>query len=201
MSTWDEMYADVVTLTKRPDRAEETTLALKTATRNAHFSAHYPRDIVTQLVQLPNQVYLIALDVQTQFPRLRDFNIVRLCDVNYSPVEYPEIEIKELGDIYNPEYRTLLNNIAYVAGTSFNVRSDTGFYGLLVEYFAAPVVNPDNGYNSWIAQLAPDAIIFDAAATVCALTGDEEKAARYKQMVEKVFIPQLQANFLLGQGR
>lgn len=200
MSLWQEIYDEVVTLTGRPDLSDETTAAIKTATRRIHLADKFPRDLTSQLVQLPNSAYIVSLDIQSTFPRLRDISNISLCDSEGVPLTTPLIELRELGDIYDPVYKTLVNNIAYLGGTTLNVRSSVPITALLVEYFQIPIVNPVT-YNSWIAQLAPDAIIYTAAALVLVNTGNEEKASAFKNLADRQFIPDLVANFSLTEGR
>jgi len=197
---FDAMVNDVITLTARPDLADETALALRTATNNAHFSDGYPRDLVTQTVQLPNASYQTTLNIPTLFPRFRGLSAIRPLDVNFVPVfaygEEGRINVIELGDIYD-DYGAIKNNIAYVAGESLNIRSLTNTYGFLVEWFKAPETMREL-YNSWIAQLYPDVILYWAASIVLDTNGNEEKAKKYMGMTQSVHIPYLKNNFLLG---
>lgn len=192
---YDSVYNDVVELTKRPDLESETAIAVRTATSSIHARAAFPRDSVVQLVKIPNSSFITSLDAQLLFPGLRGLSTVRLCDVNYDPMEFPEIEIVEMGDIYDPIYRTLRNNIAYLAGTSVIIRSGTAAYGFVVEYFKVPSVRRDS-YNSWIAQLSPDVIVHQAASLVFATNGNEEKSQKYAAIVDKMLFPELLSNYL-----
>ena len=197
---YDSLLADVVTLTNRPDLSAEAAVAIKTATLSIHARAAFPRDVGTVLAKQVNATFITSLDAITLFPRLRGLSTVRLCDVNYNPLESPEIEIIELGDIYDPEYKTLKNNVAYIAGTNVNVRSGVAAYGYLVEYLASPLVLRAQ-YNSWIAQLAPDAILYTACSIVYATSGNEEKAAAYQKLVDTRFFPELVQNYLTSAIR
>jgi len=196
---FDAMVNDVITLTARPDLAEETALAVRTATNSAHFSDAYPRDLVTQSVQLPNGSYQTSMNIPTLFPKLRGLSAIKALDVNGAPLAVSadsKIEVIELGDIYD-DYETLRNNIAYIAGENVNVRSLTSSYGYLVEWFKAPEVRRDT-YNSWIAQLYPDVILYWAASLVLDTNGNEEKANKFMKQVQQIHLPYLRNNFLLG---
>lgn len=196
---FDAMVADVITLTARPDLADETALALRTATNNAHFSDAYSRDLVTQSVQLPNASYQTSLNIPTLFPKLRGLSAIKALDINGAPIAVSpdsQIEVIELGDIYD-DYGTLRNNIAYLAGENVNVRSLTNSYGYLVEWFKAPETRRDT-YTSWIAQLYPDVILYWAASLVLDTNGNEEKATKFMKQVQQIHLPYLKNNFLLG---
>lgn len=200
---YDELVEDIYSLTARPDLVAETTIALKTATINAHHSELYNRDHVDQLVQIPNQANNIALDIANLFPRFRQVDSIQLLDVNYNIVatnEGSQIEIVEIGDTLDPVYGTLKNNIAYVAGSTLNVRSIYGTYGYLVGWFQAPLVRREQ-YNSWIAQLYSPVILYWAASIVLGTNGNEEKSKNYMNQVEKVHLPQLKSNYLTGKAR
>lgn len=202
MSTalFEEVYNDVITLTARPDLADETALAIRTATRSIHSRFNFPRDIATALVKLPNAIFTVSLDIQTLLPRMRTLSSLRPLDINFAPVDGVELPIKELGDIYDPEYKTLLNHVAYLAGTSLNIRCMSGAYGFVVDYFQMPDVRAA-AYNSWIAQLAPDAIIYLAAATIWNTNGNLEKAASATKTVDDRLVPELIAQYGLSAGR
>lgn len=197
---YDKLLADILTLTNRPDLEAETELALRTATINAHHSDFYNRDHRTQLVQLPNPSYNSALDIQNLFPRFRGLETVQLLDVNYIPINDPEIEIIEIGDILDSEYRFVKNNVAYVAGTTLNIRSNINSYGYSVGWYSSPQTRREE-YNSWIAQLYDPVIVFWGAAIVLGTNGNEEKANRYGKMVEQQMIPYMKANYLVGKAR
>ena len=197
---YDAMTADVITLTNRPDLVAETALAVRTATLSIHTRAAFPRDVQTELVKLTNSVYLVALDAQVLLPRLRGLSTVRACDVSYVPLEQPRIEIVELGDIYDPEYHTLKNNIAYLAGTAVNIRCSVPSYGFLIEYLGLPLMRREQ-YNSWIAQLAPESIVYMAAATVLSTNGDLDKSKKFFDLVNMTLVPELVSSFLTSQQR
>lgn len=197
---FDSVWSQVMVLTKRDDLEEETSLAVRTATFNAHMAAFFPKDMVTQAVALPTPAYVASLDVTDLFPLFRAVSGIRLLDASGEIVENPKIEVKEIEDIYDPVYGFALRDIAYQAGTAVNVRCSVQMSGLLVTWFKAPSTARDT-YNSWVAQFAPDVLIYSAAAIVLGTTGNEAKAKMYQTMYEKQLLPDLIRNFLLGQAR
>ena len=200
---YDQMVADTITLTNRPELDAETELAVRAATTNAHLTDAYYRDVCTSHVQLPNQSYMVALDIPTLFPNARGFSQIRPTDFNgnlMSPYESKTIDIVELGEIYDPEYKNLRNNIAYASGDKLVVRNAINCSGYAVEWVKAPRTGRAQ-YDSWIAQMAPTIIQLWAAATVFNTNGNEEKARSYLTQIEKFYIPQLKQNFLLGVMR
>ena len=191
---YDELFADIVSLTARPDLEAETQIALRSAVASIHGRFNFPRDLSTKLVKLPNSSYQTALDIQVSFPRMRGLSQIRLVDQTDNPMTSPHIEVVEIGDIYDPEYGTLKNNIAYIGGSSINIRTNIPAYGYLVDYYLAPITRRDQ-FNSWIAQLDPAAILHLAASLVFQTNGNEEKAATYLRMVEQIYLPQLISNY------
>lgn len=191
---YDSLLEDINALTARPDLEAEAEVALRTATLSAHMGATYLRDIVTMPVRIPNASYLTAIDMQVALPRARGIAAVQLLDTEGNPIVDPEIEVVEFGDIYDPLYGGLKNNIAYAAGTSLNVRSSVPASGYNVSYYQLPLVKRSQ-YNSWIGQLAPDSIIYGAASIVLATNGNEEKAAAYAKAVATMYKPMLEQSF------
>lgn len=207
---YDDMLASVMTLTNRPDLEAETKLALRSATTNAHLTDAYFRDCVSQNVQLPNSAGTVALNISTLFPQFRGLGKVRPADVNGNLIDTGSyngngdrnglIEVVELGDIFDPEYKNLRYNVAYVSGDSVVIRTGLNCAGFFVDWYKAPKTKREE-YDSWIAQLAPSVIWYWAAALVFSTNGDEDKARNYLAQVEKFYIPQLKQNFLVGAMR
>lgn len=200
---YDGMLADIYTLTNRPDLDAETAIALRTATTNAHLTANYPRDVTTSQVQLPNSSNQVAFNMSTLFPNCRGFMDIKPIDSSFNILPLWQnqlIEIVEMGDIYDPVYKNLRTNIAFVSGDQLVVRCPVQNWGYAIQWSVAPQTQRAL-YNSWIAQMAPAIILYWAAAIVLATNGAEQKAADYMKQIEKFYIPQLQSNFLLSVQR
>lgn len=200
---WDEMLQDIYSLTNRDDLEAETAIALRTATSNAHLSANYPRDVTVTQVQLPNSSNQVAFDMPTLFPNCRGFLDIKPIDSSFNILplyQNPLIEIVEMGDIYDPEYKNLRTNIAFVSGAQLVVRCPIQCWGYMIQWSVAPQTRREL-YNSWIAQMMPSAILYDAASIVLNTNGNEEKSVRYRKMVDDVYYPQLKSNFLLSAIR
>lgn len=199
---FDGMVADIISITNRPDLADETALALRTATVNCHLSDAYARDVQVSSIQLPSPVYVTTLNIATLFPKLRGLSLIQAMDVNYTPIAVTpdsRMEIIELSDVYD-SYGALRNNIAYIAGNQINIRCLINSYGFFVTWFNLPEVKRDT-YNSWIANIYPDAILYWAASIVLDTNGNEAKAAKLMKFTQEINIPFLKANFLLGEQR
>lgn len=196
---FDSIYNDVVALTNRPDLSAETEIAVRTATLSIHHRASFLRDLVTKPVQLPNSAYNVTLDIQVLLERCRGVSSIIPLGSDFAVVDH-KIDLVEIGDIYDPEYGTMKNDIAYMAGTGLNVRCSLPCYGFVVSYYQSPSTIRES-YNSWIAQLAPASIIYTAAAIVLTTNGNEEKAKSYREQVQGIHFPELVSNFSTGAQR
>lgn len=198
---YDSLLADIYVLTNRPDLTDETELALRSATLNAHHSDFYIRDLNTQLVQIPNSSYNTQLDISNLFPRYRAVDTVRLVDINGAVLtdEAYDVDVLEFGDIRDPDGK-LKTNVAYAAGSSLNILTNIAVYGYLVGWYGSPSTKR-TFFNSWIAQLYSPVIVYWAAAILCGTNGNDDKAVRYMKQINEVCLPFMQRNYLLGKAR
>jgi len=199
---YSAILADVIAITNRPELVTEHALAIRTATRAAHFGNTYFLDAVELDYTLPGgPAYTAQLNKTTiGAARLRALNMIQLIDATSVVVYKPEIEVVELGDILDVEYRTIKNNIAYIAGGVINIRSSLAASGFRLTYFQSPNVT-EATYDSWIANLAPDIIIYAAAANVSMMTGNAEKAKLLNKYAFEDLREQLDENFLTSKQR
>jgi hypothetical protein len=194
------IVADVMLLLARPELADEVALAVRTSTRSAHLGGSYPRDSRETDVTLAVPAYTAQLAIDTYAPRCRGLTSVQAVDATDLVVYNPAIDIVELGDLLDPEYGTVKNNIAYLAGTTINIRSSIAMTKVRLTYFHSPDVT-EAVYDSWIALLAPDIIIYGALAIVARGTGNAERATQYMEMINKELRPQLNSSFATSANR
>ena len=180
--TLAELIQEVYTITGRPDRVGETLSAIKSATLKAHQSDYYYKDIFETGIAFDTSDYIQQLDYRSLIPLWRASKYLRKYDLSttpYTPGKFLNLIVPEnVLDRYTIEK----TNIYYVAGAYLNLRSDTQEQYYLLGCY----VNPDvttTGFNSWIAQDHPYAIVFDAAATVFKAIGKDEEAAAYRTLV------------------
>lgn len=173
---WDSLVADVITLTNRPELTAETSLGVRNGLIRAHLCDQFPRDMQTSvLTNAGVSTTLFTID-SSALTRFRTISAARLLDVDGNVIYNPEIEVVELGNIYDPDYPGVRKqNICYQAGTNLNIYVPCGTYGCSLDWFQSPAVTRDT-ITSWIAQMFPDVIIWEAAAFVWNRTGNTEKA-------------------------
>ena len=174
------IVADVYTLTNRPDLVGETALAVKAAVIKAHQSDDYIKDFAEYSIAFSASDYFQSLDYKSVIPLWRKPRYIRKYDASGSSpgLMLTYIEPEKVVDEYNASRQ----NVFYVAGSNIQIRtSDSCQYFLVGAY-----VNPDvtaTGFNSWIANDHPFAIIYEAAAIVFKTIGYDEQVPIYRQMV------------------
>lgn len=182
--TFDELLEEVYIKTNRPDLEAETKSAVKAATLKAHRSDYFSKDIYETGVEFNDANYRQALDYATLITNFRAFKYFRrvenATDDNGIPME-----------ILTPEalldsYGIAKTDIAYVAGRVLELRASVSFkYGLLGVY-VLPIVTEDK-YSSWIAELYPYAIVYEAARVVFRVIGQLEESNGMAQLMAEEY--------------
>ena len=197
MSTsFASLVADVITITKRPDLVSETNLAVKAATLKAHQSDDYIKDFDEYSIAFDTSAYYHTLDYKTLLPNWRKPRYIRKYDnvgaaygVFLGYVE-PEKAIDE--------YKVDRTDIFYVAGANVQIKSSTLLQYILVGVYENPIVT-STGYNSWIANDHPFAIVYEAAAIVFKMIGRDDQVPIFRGMVgEQLQILEMHAVTGLG---
>lgn len=178
MATFAELVADVITLTKRPDLVDDTKLAVKVATLKMHQMDFFYKDIYETGISFSADSYAQQLDYKALLPRFRSLKYLRKSDSTGTAGAFLVVLTPaEVIDTYGTE-RT---DICYAAGAIIQIKSSTSFqYAILGAY-----LNPDiteSGFNSWIAQDHPYAIVYEAAITIFKTIGYDEQATTYGKL-------------------
>lgn len=176
-----ELTAEVYTITGRSDRTAETLTAIKAATLKAHQSDFYYKDIFETGVAFDTSDYTQSLDYRTLIPLWRAVKYLRKYDITTTPYTPGRILDLLVPENIMDRYQVQKTDIYYVAGSYLNINSSTKEQVYLLGCYLNPDITVD-GYNSWIADDHPYAIIFDAAATVFKAIGKDEEAAAYRSL-------------------
>lgn len=181
-TSFASILADVITLTNRPDLVGETTLAVKAATIKAHQSDDYIKDFQEYSVQFSAADYFQSLDYKVLIALWRKPRYIRKY-INTGPTAGPGdfltyLEPEKVIDTYG-DSRT---DIYYVAGANIQIRSSDLLQFILVGIYTNPDIT-STGFNSWIADDHPFAIIYEAAALVFKTIGYDEQAAIFRVLV------------------
>lgn len=202
------MVAMVYTETARPDLTAETQQAVQSSTLKMHLRGKYFRDIQPAILNFGTASYLNVFDTSTLtryrqmiYMRPSDANAVITTDLLWpcptDATPSPQLPplwwgfadsdagglikiLDDPADIFDIQgYQK--QNIAYQAGTNLYIKTI-----LSLQYMqAAWLTYPDVGtmtYSSWIADLLPYVIVFDAAASVFGSVGQYDIAQQYNSV-------------------
>jgi len=180
MTSFNELLQEVYAVTNRPDLISESKMAIKAATLKAHQSDFYSKDIYEQYVTLGDEAsYLWSLDYISLISNLRSFKYVRKLDPEGTPGDFITIlSPEEVLDTYGASRQ----DIAYVAGRILEIKSSTEINTCLLAAYVNPIV-AEGSYSSWVADLYPYVIVFEAARVLFKTIGYDEQSAAYNQLV------------------
>lgn len=194
---YSEINAAVMGLTARPDLATETNIAIQAATLRCHQSDYFIRDIAESLLIFNTTDYNQTFNAQTALARFRALKYLRKYDptATNTLTGLPTGAAGELFAIKDPtnifdDYGLQEDNVAYLAGDTVNMSSQTGqFAQALVGWYQNPVISPldDQHYVSWIARDSPFAIIYDAASIVFKTIGWDTESKKYDLLTAEQF--------------
>lgn len=178
MATFNELVADVITITNRPDLLAETKLAIKAATLKIHQSDYYYKDLHETGIAFSSAAFAQQLDYRVLLPRYRSLKYLRKSDSTGAPGNF--IEVLTPSEVLDA-YGIAKDNICYVAGEVIQIKSSTEFqYAILGVYLNPNIVEAD--YSSWVALDHPFAIVYEAALTVFKAIGYDEQATTFTRM-------------------
>lgn len=177
MALWDDVLAEVISVTNRPELTAETAIALRQAVRAAHKSHKFWRDLtVVTKSSLSASDALQTISITSDLPRFRQMAYVKsgTTDKFYRPVD-----ISDLVDSYS----LLKVDVYYIAGTDIKLRAYSPETSYDFCYYQYPIVSPTSSFDSWIADEHRDLLVAWAASTVCAMVGEQEIKSRMDQLV------------------
>lgn len=189
--TFAELLQEAYYLTNRPDLANETKSAIKAATLKLHQTDFYSKDIAEIIVNLGTPAaFIYSFDYLTAISNFRAIKYIRKIDSTGAPSNFFDVVTpEEVIDSYNVE-RT---DICYVAGRVLELRSSTTFSKMILGAYVFPIVT-EVGYASWIADLYPYAIVYEACRILFKTIGYDEQAAAYERLVaEQISLLKLSA--------
>ena len=184
--TFQEIYDEIILITKRPDLVDRTKQAIRAATLKAHQSDFYYKDLIEVSVQFTLPGYLqsfIPTEVVSAFRKAKYIR-VWLGDVNGEPGKFlTPIQIENSLDGYG----CLKSDVYYMAGQNLQIRGTCPLDKVLFGCYQNPTVTPETSYNSWIAVEMPYVIVYEAARTIFKSMSYTEQANEYSQLVSEQF--------------
>ncbi len=174
--TLTELQQEVYTITNRPTLVAETLLAVRQATLALHQMEYWWKDIRETGISFTNNAYLQEIDFRTILPLFRSLKYLRKSDSTGTVgAFFTVVQPESVMDSYGID-RT---DVCYAAGTSIEIKSSTLFQYAMMGYYANPNITT-TGYDSWIANDHPYAIVFMAAERVFKMIGKTEEFAAFK---------------------
>lgn len=174
--TLTELRQEVYNITNRPALVAETLTAIRSATLKLHQLDYFYKDIFETGVSFSSPAYVQQIEYRTLLPRWRALKYLRKTDSTGT-------EQGQFYDVTVPE--TVLNNyganrdnICYVAGSVVQIRSSDQLQYCILGCYLNPDIT-ESGFNSWLADDHPYAIVFEAAALVFKMIGDTDQFAAY----------------------
>lgn len=188
MATFQEMYDEVVILTKRPDLVDKTKQAVKSSTLFVHNSGFYPKDVSESGLSFDKARFIQNFDAKNIWPLFRKIKYIRRWNYDASSPTagmagpfFTPIEIGQSKDAYGYDKQ----DVFYLAGQVQQIRSSIEFQYALAGAYLYPNVTEDS-YASWIADEFPFAIIYDAARRVSSGIGFREDAQDFLNQAQEV---------------
>ena len=186
MTTFAELQALTIELTRRPELAGMTASAIRAATLRAHCTDFFHRDAhfaYLNCTPTAGQAYVDVTDVYADIPRLRAIKFVQCVDAtSNSPTE--QLEYRDLDDVYDANGRLRTGSYT-LAGTRLRIYPLYQPQRIAVACYLLPDV-ASTSYNSWIANSFPEEVATWAAAIVLHRSGNAEIAAG---MMERQIAP------------
>jgi hypothetical protein len=177
MATWNDLIAEITTLTKRPDLDGEMQLALRQAVRIAHKSGKYWRDLGETTITDSSSNAVQVFDIPSLAPQFRA--VATLGSLSNERLYFNPVTIDDLLD--SDGY--LRQNVYWGVGTSLKLRASTPEPTYPLTYYKYPLVFPTSSFNSWIADQHSDLLILMAAAQVMGAVGEQEIRSRLEGMI------------------
>ncbi len=167
MSDFNFLVNEVYTITKRADLVDMTALAVKNATLQLHRQDFFYKDLREVALVFDIEDYLQMIDYRNLFPNYRALKYLR----KFYPTESSDRCVGPFYKVKTPletvdAYGSLESNVVYVAGNIIQVRSSTKEKYALIGLYENPNVANVVSYSSWVADEAPYAIIWKAAAMI-----------------------------------
>lgn len=177
-----DLAADVYTLTNRPDLVGETTLALKAATLKAHRSDYYYKDLFETGIQFDTSLAQQSLEYKTLLPNWRALKYLRIFNNTTSPGTPGRFLTLLTPDNVLDSYSVNREDVCYVAGLELQIRTCAAQQFFLLGAYLYPDTTTA-GYSSWIADESRFCIVYEAAAAIFKMIGQNEENNAYARLV------------------
>lgn len=189
---FNQLVEEVVTLVKRNDRQAEIQSAIRSATLKAHRKDFYYRDLSESGVQFKEPDFIQNFQPTQIFgSRFRKLKYIRYWNYDVpSSTGYgapgdllTPIDIENIKDLYG----YTKTDVYYMAGELIQIRTARPLSHCLVGVYLNPVIATPETYQSWIADMYPYAIIYEAARQVFMRIGRPADAQSMASLVAEEY--------------
>jgi hypothetical protein len=183
---FSDLVNEVQSITARPDLTTKAQSAVSAATLKAHTSGFYYNDLVELAVQFDAPRTIQTFDPTQISSYYRRVKYMRIWDGDTTG------GAKEFLEHINTEaaldsYGYLRLNVFYMAGKFLQIRTYDALSKILLGFYRYPDIT-STGFNSWIANEMPWAIIWEAARTIFNQIGFPEQAAQMQALVKEQYM-------------
>lgn len=176
--TLNELVDEVYILTNRPDLVNETSQAVRRATLKLHSIDTFPRDLTEVGLLADPAGYFMQFDI-SYLEGCRAIAYIR-DDTGLTPTTNNKFFTFTEPRAVLDDYGQVVTDIWYQGGASIHIKSSTSITGVQIGYYRVPDVS-NSSYSSWIAELAPYAIIDEASAMIFKLLGKDVETRNQEQ--------------------
>lgn len=176
---FSEVVAQVLDITKRPDKQTQTEVAVNAAITEFLTRNSFSQDLVEATVAISNTEYSNTVDLSTETTRFRKFKYVKLegllsylKPIAHENVFSPSGYMQK--DVYYITGRTLTTIQAYLASNL-----EVGYY-----QYPATLSGTD---NHWLLDLNPYCVIDKAASRIFKTIGDDNSFKTHLAMAEEQY--------------
>lgn len=180
-----EIINRVIAETGRPDLAEMIELTVTSCIRQVHSKALFKRDLVEEVIKVPDPSNLIRLTLPPRFRRFRDVVITN----NYGQSMHPCKNVNPSQILARPAQSEAKPNY-YVAGTTYTVSGGTTHLlpitYLYTSYYTTPPLE-SKATATWLTELYPETIINYTLFKIHGKVGNDKKASQAYILYEAQF--------------
>lgn len=186
---FSEIATEVQRITKRPDKAVETAMAINKAISYCTLKGSFRKDIVEASIAVDATLYGDTISLAS-LTRFRRFTYVKPTGTKYylKPISEEQVFVPK---------NQMQPNVYYIAGTSLTYTLSNLTTSLEVAYLTYPAVL--SGTNThWMLDIMPYAIIDLAAAYLFSAIGDDTSARIHEARGMEFFLT-VRKDFALGE--
>jgi hypothetical protein len=156
---------------------------IQAATLRMHQSDFYSRDLSEATIDLGSEASSFSFNATTTFARFRALHYLRKTTAAAGGVASTVLTPLDPLHLFD-QYGIERNDVWYNAGVNIVLRSSTNIRYLLAGWYQLPIISPVGSFASWIADLVPHAIIFDACSLIFQMLAQQDQSRKFDELVK-----------------